>query len=241
MGLTSLMGAAVAGIGMSLLKGFASRGGLIPRPGADQTTVIVKIGRVTYIGSVVYIAGLWYWAWRNERVDPGTGKFPIPGIFKGPVSHPGGATDAGDAPSMSLTGSTSAPATSGGGSSAPTVIDASSLPGGSSGGGTLLVQLGNLGRSKFHVTPTQHPRFGGVTQVHVTGSYHYKGRAIDFIGPLGNLATWAHFLATAYLPQIKELIWNGPSPIFIKDGKLVPPSVYSDVLASHKTHVHLAI
>lgn len=46
----------------------------------NKAKFIVKTGRATYIVTGTTIAVVWYSAWRNERVDPGEAKFPVPGL-----------------------------------------------------------------------------------------------------------------------------------------------------------------
>lgn len=48
----------------------------------NKASFIVKTLRAGYVMSAGGIAVAWYSAYRNERVEPGTGKFPIPFISK---------------------------------------------------------------------------------------------------------------------------------------------------------------
>lgn len=48
----------------------------------QKAKFIVKTFRAAYITSAATIAIAWYSAYRNERVEPGTGKFPFPGLGK---------------------------------------------------------------------------------------------------------------------------------------------------------------
>src|SRR6476661_4556920 len=48
----------------------------------NKAKFVVKTFRAAYIFSAGSIAVAWYSAYRNERVEPGTGKFPFPGISK---------------------------------------------------------------------------------------------------------------------------------------------------------------
>lgn len=233
------MGALVAKAGMSLL----GAGGLIPKPGADSAVIMVRIGRVLYIGSAVYIAGLWYWGWRNERANPG--EFPIPGLHKGGVIRPGGAADAEDAADVVLDPTPNADVGTGITQGNTPLDDLKTVPtgppvGGLTGSHALLMYIGKQA-PHFKITATENPNFGGVSPVHVPGSYHYQGRAIDFVGPIANLSTFAAWVDTNYRAQIAELIWAGPGPKAVKNGRSVPSSVYSAVWENHKTHVHLAI
>jgi hypothetical protein len=77
---------------------------------------------------------------------------------------------------------------------------------------------------------------------HAKGSYHYRGRAVDFGGDPHRMAA----LATAALehPQdFREMFYTGPgSPgFYIKDGKVHPNSQLDPALAAdHVDHTHLA-
>jgi murein DD-endopeptidase MepM/ murein hydrolase activator NlpD len=46
----------------------------------QKAKFVVKTFRAAYISSAGAIAFAWYSAYRNERVEPGTGKFPFPGL-----------------------------------------------------------------------------------------------------------------------------------------------------------------
>jgi len=88
--------------------------------GNHKAAFIVKTVRLTYIASGATIIGVWYSAWRNERVAPGTISFPFPLMgklkreFKPdrpdkdlPVELPSGSNSeglAGTAPPGSTTG-----------------------------------------------------------------------------------------------------------------------------------------
>ncbi len=78
---------------------------------------------------------------------------------------------------------------------------------------------------------------------HAAGSYHYIGRAVDIAlasGPswdspaLGKVA--AELLRIVPLRFISELIWAGPNPVYIKNGRHVAPYAAAD----HRNHIHLA-
>lgn len=233
------MGAAVA-----VLPRLIGAAGLMPKPGVDTAIVTVKIGRVVYVGTLTSIGLLWYWGWRNERA--GKGEFPIPFLYKGGVTRPGGAPDV-DGPDDITLGSVDSDATPGNTITAnplqpPTAnLAPTGAPTGLQGSSALLNQLGRLA-PKFGVQATENPNFGGVSPVHTTNSFHYKGRAIDFVGPLANLATWAKYLDENYRNRIAELIWAGPQPKSVKNGASVPSSFWgAETWAGHKTHVHLAI
>lgn len=48
----------------------------------QKAAFVVKAGRAAYIMSAGTIGITWYSAWRNERVKPGTAKFPFPLVGK---------------------------------------------------------------------------------------------------------------------------------------------------------------
>lgn len=259
------MGAAIAeglaGIGKSaaagIIGGGASAAGGKFAMGVDKATAIVRSGRFAYGATALYVGGIWYWGWRNQRVSSGGG-FPIPFLYKGGAIQDG-APDAvdtsifsGNDASSSGNGTGTAP------SADPGISGSAGLGRGSGGLGqipqkgpngnkTLLVALGHFAESTYGLHCSEQSSFGGVHPVHVANSYHYKDRAIDAAASpvnsatLGHAAAFAHYLVANYLTTMTEVIWNGPSPIFVKDGKLVPAQVYADVLATHKTHVHFAI
>lgn len=54
----------------------------------NKAAFIVKSGRVIYVLSGGTIIGIWYAAWRNERVKPGEVNFPVPLVSKLKRSNP---------------------------------------------------------------------------------------------------------------------------------------------------------
>lgn len=77
---------------------------------------------------------------------------------------------------------------------------------------------------------------------HVKGSYHYRGRAVDFGGAPNRMAQLARF-ALQHAGQISEMFYTGPGNpgYFIKNGKVIPNSQLDPGLATeHQNHVHLA-
>lgn len=241
----TVMGAALAGIGERLIP--ALSGAVVGR-GSDPATATVRVGRFLYIGSITYIAAAWYWGWRNERVAPG-GAFPIPGLYKGgKISD--GAADADDSGNSASFISTLAPGTSS--IDASTALGAPPLGGlppavggGITGNKTLLLSIGHTAQNAFKLHVSENTAFGGIHPVHVTGSYHYKDRAIDCAAPppqdatgIAHMGAFAAWVATNYTPHITELFWRGPGWIIIKNGK----RVYNrDFVTGHEDHVHVAI
>lgn len=108
--------------------------------------------------------------------------------------------------------------------------------GGTGKGKTGIVELGKLAQSMgLHVG--ENPHFGGVTPVHVSGSYHYKGRAIDVSGDPKKMNRYAKLVERKYGKNLKELFHDGPgAPQSIKNGKKVGHNFVPD----HQDHVHLA-
>lgn len=77
---------------------------------------------------------------------------------------------------------------------------------------------------------------------HVENSYHYAGRAVDYVGDPANLAALAAY-AVAHPAQYVEMFYTGPGNpgVFIKNGVVYPDSSLDpEVAANHTTHVHLA-
>jgi hypothetical protein len=91
---------------------------------------------------------------------------------------------------------------------------------------------------------SENPLFGGVTPgVHVQGSLHYSGRAIDVSAPLtpqgkALMSHYAHVMASNYGEHLAELFWRGESWIIIKNG--VRQKNYNFV-DGHQDHVHVGI
>ena len=77
---------------------------------------------------------------------------------------------------------------------------------------------------------------------HVKGSYHYKGRAVDFGGDPGNMAQLAR-AALTHPQDFTEMFYTGPGHpgYYIKDGRAYSlSSLDRSVYDNHTDHVHLA-
>jgi hypothetical protein len=77
---------------------------------------------------------------------------------------------------------------------------------------------------------------------HVKGSYHYRGRAVDFSGGPSNMAALAE-AALTHPQDFTEMFYSGPgSPgFYIKNGRVYPNSQLDrSVFDHHHDHVHLA-
>lgn len=109
-------------------------------------------------------------------------------------------------------------------------------PGGGGGGGSTYGALSQIVQGMGgRVTSTT----GGK---HASGSYHYKGQAVDVAGQQkGDSAAMLRIdqqLAAQYGSGLKELIYGGPGAVNLKDGK--PHQYSAAILAQHKDHVHVA-
>jgi hypothetical protein len=60
-----------------------------------------------------------------------------------------------------------------------------------------IVELGRLAQ-KMGLRVGENPHFGGVSPVHVSGSYHYKGEAIDVSGDPGKMNRYARAVERVY-------------------------------------------
>ena len=98
-----------------------------------------------------------------------------------------------------------------------------------------IVGIGKLAQQMgLHVGENSH--FGGVNPVHVKGSYHYKDRAIDVSGDPQKMARFARTVQRRYGKSLKELFYNGPGGVNVKNGKRVGKGFVS----GHTDHVHVA-
>lgn len=121
------------------------------------------------------------------------------------------------------------------------------LPGGlvAKGGAALLVEIGKIAESQFHLRVSEccaagAPKsWGPVHPVHVPGSDHYACRAWDASGSEANMHAFCVWLVSTHKASIKQLIHN---PGFAIDhGRDVGAAFYAAVWAGHRGHVHLAI
>lgn len=119
-------------------------------------------------------------------------------------------------------------------------------PGRSSAAGEgLLHQLAILGRDRFDLSVREYAPFDRVDSVHVPGSMHYGENkvpgggddddAFDASGSQANMSAFANYVADNYGDQLDEVIWSGPNPVYISDGKRVAPYA----VRSHRDHVHV--
>lgn len=80
---------------------------------------------------------------------------------------------------------------------------------------------------------------------HAPTSYHYRGLAVDFAGPVPTRDSAVLLnIFSAFTPiegQLAELIYAG-APYQIKHGDHVPPSFYgAQTMSIHHNHVHVAV
>lgn len=75
---------------------------------------------------------------------------------------------------------------------------------------------------------------------HVSGSYHYKGRAVDIAGSTQYMHEAAAWIAANLTPVLTEGIHN-PN-LSVKYHHHVSPSYWgSEIWAEHANHIHLAV
>lgn len=113
------------------------------------------------------------------------------------------------------------------------------------GGAALLVEIGHVAETQFHLrvseckAPGAPARWGPVHPVHVPGSDHYVGRAFDASGTEANMRAFCTWLVSTHKRSIKQLIHN---PGFAIDhGRDVGAGFFAAVWPGHRGHVHLAI
>lgn len=77
---------------------------------------------------------------------------------------------------------------------------------------------------------------------HARGSYHYKGRAVDFGGDPRKMAALAKY-ALQHANQFQEMFYTGPGhpDYFISGGKVLPlAQLDRGLYLQHENHTHLA-
>lgn len=170
---------------------------------------IVNALRFQYKLMIGQIGFLWYTGWRRERVQPGQGTFPIPGISKLKAQYSASAPDAALPTDNSSTGGISPTAGAGGGASiaAPGVNTPGAVPSGSTNHSSKHENFDPIRYShRLHTAQKIANRFG----LHITsgyrtaahnasvngvpGSLHIDGLAFDFVGNLSNMQrclSWA--------------------------------------------------
>lgn len=213
----------------------------------DHVTLFVRMGRIVYAYQASVILILWYTGWRNERVAEGDTGFVFPGYTKTRPQYPVDrrAEDIDVQGLLKGAGSYSG------------ALDATAAGAGGLAGTPNLA--GDTGK-KREATPIpvgkeaqrlgmrvgEHPAFGGVSPVHSATSLHDQGQAIDVNGPAGSNEVkmedaYANFLIVTYgIGAFAEVIWNGPHPVSVKNGKAVPPSFWgAETWNNHKDHVHV--
>jgi hypothetical protein len=97
----------------------------------------------------------------------------------------------------------------------------------SAGGASGLVGVGNALQSKGFLVG-EHPAFGGVAPVHVEGSYHYRGRALDINWPGADEVSRLNALGVGLREQLGSRI-----------AELFYPAY--DPYGGHQGHLHLAM
>lgn len=101
-GLSGLSGRKGAQVMAAALKAFSGQIGqlLLGKLGSNQKAqLIVRLFRLYYGASAIWVLLIWYTAWRNERVAPGEIGWPFPGVKKlkerFPPDRPGTDDDPG--------------------------------------------------------------------------------------------------------------------------------------------------
>lgn len=203
----------------------------------QKAKFVVKTLRTTYVVSGTGIALIWYSAYRNERVQPGSGKFPFPGVSDLKRKF------TADRPEKEL----SRPPTGTG------VITANTSPEPSHGsfqgmadGRKLLAQHPELKPGIAKVVETIMLHFPQLTITattngeHVSNSYHYLGRAVDIAGPSQVMNQAAKWIEENLGHVLTEGIHN--PGLSIKDKHSVPSSFWgSETWAAHANHIHVAV
>lgn len=225
----------------------------------DMPTLWVRSARMVYSGTAAVIIVAWYSGYRNQRVQQGDHTFPFPGLTKAPAT---GTVDRPDKQPINTSQLLDSLSTGGAAVRAAGVAlgspVAQALGAGIQGAADLtgrggIVKLGQMAQHLgYHVG--ENPAFGGVTPgVHVAGSLHNSGRAIDVTSQKGqapasqaataDLDAFANMLIARFGPSsFTEIIWNGPHPVAVKNGRVVNgPSVFGSEWSRHKNHVHVAI
>lgn len=235
------MGALIKTASKMLLGSAATNPQMVPE-------MVTKVGRKLYLASLLVIGTAWYTGWRRLRGEA-KGQFPIPGIARKATRN---VAKLSDLPALAPfkavlplpdTGGTDATGSSGGGGGNDLVkTPLGQLPGALGGSTATILQLGRLAQTMgLHVG--ENPLFGGVTPVHVTGSLHYSGRAIDVSAPMtpqgkALMAHYANVVASNYGKRLTELFWRGQNWVIIKNGVRQANFNFVD---GHQDHVHVAV
>lgn len=118
--------------------------------------------------------------------------------------------------------------------------------GGSGGGLRSAVSLAGVHQGVLNAARAIEGRFPGLTITsgtggsHVSGSYHYKGEAVDIAGSGPEMFRASDWIKSSGLyRKLAEGIHN-PN-LAVKDGRMVSPSFYSGVWAGHANHIHVAV
>lgn len=206
----------------------------------SKSTFIVKTLRGTYLVNGTLIAVIWYSAWRNERVAPGEGKFPFPGIkdmrrkYKADrpekeLDRPKKTAGAGAAATIGVQGEK----------------NINPIEHGTGNGLALQRQHPELKPGVAKVVETIMHKFPGLIissttgGVHVSDSRHYEGRAVDLAGSVHEMKLAAVWISQNLYTLLDEGIHN--PGLSVAEGKHVSSSYYSAVWAEHANHIHVAV
>lgn len=205
-----------------------------------KASFIVGTLRTAYVVNGVLIAGIWYAAWRNERVAPGSGEFPFPGWKKlkrkFPADRPEQELDrpAGVTPIARQTRSSDV---------GPSI---SPIAHGTANGEALRKRHPELKPAIARVAETimlQFPELqisATTNGDHAANSYHYKGRAVDLFASKSTMDRAAKWIVQNLGSLLTEGIHN--PGLSIASGKTVPSSYWgSETWAGHADHLHIAV
>lgn len=204
----------------------------------NRTAFIVKSLRTTYVMGGGLVAAVWYSAYRNERVEKGSGKFPFPGLAnlkrRFPADRPEQELDRPQ-PTAGVAAHTTGSGERG----------VSPMTHGTANGQALLKRHPEIKPGVAKVAETIMQKFPGLSitsttgGTHVSGSYHYKGRAVDLAGPVHEMKVAAAWISQNLYTLLAEGIHN--PGLSVSDGQHVNKSFYAAVWAEHANHIHVAV
>lgn len=98
-----------------------------------------------------------------------------------------------------------------------------------------IVAAGNLAQ-RMGLSVGENPAFGGVTPVHVGGSYHYSGDAVDVSGSAALMDRYFHAVEHKWAGSgLAELFYDPEGYYYKHDQKVM------GAIGNHSDHVHAAI
>lgn len=207
----------------------------------DRASLIVRGGRLSYIGSAAWIIAIYYAGWRNERIAPGEGRFPFPGVEKLKEKFPVDRPDEDEGGGYSPQGASQFGGGGGGGQSGGSGGGGLDFGGGGgSWGGTKAVAEALADGLPLHVESTKRST---ATTTSGNISDHYTGckecYAIDLSGSVGAMDRSATII-------IKRLggTYNGKSTLEFtttKNGYRIQILYRTMTGGNHFTHIHIGV